>query len=108
MERVALICDELGISPVQLFEPGKNLPLTCKALPFAPVIGKSVIQSLSTLDPEYLLDRKEVAEFLHISQKTLYRRCKSGLIPFVRVERNVRFEVQTVLDYIDNFRVAPA
>ena len=69
-------------------------------------MNDEIIRSLSKLDPKHLLDRHDVAKFLHISLKTLYRRCKEGLIPFVRVKRNVRFEVRAVLEYIDHFRIA--
>ena len=63
---------------------------------------------LSKLDPYSLLTRQQVARFLHISMKTLSRRCKLGLIAFIKVERNVRFTVQAVLDYIDRYSVAPS
>ena len=62
---------------------------------------EEVKKHLSSLDPNYLLMRAEVAGFLRISLQTLYRRCKKGLIKFVKAERNVRFRAQAVLTYID-------
>lgn len=62
---------------------------------------EDVKKHLSSLDPNYLLMRKEVAGFLRISLQTLYRRCKKGLIQFVKAERNVRFRAQAVLTYIE-------
>ena len=62
---------------------------------------EEVKKHLSSLDPNYLLMRTEVAGFLRISLQTLYRRCKKGLIKFVKAERNVRFRAQAVLTYIE-------
>jgi len=56
-------------------------------------------------DPSKLLRSKFVADFLEISMQTLYRLCKKQLIDYVKSERNVRFEVQAVLKYIDTCRV---
>ena len=70
-------------------------------MPVNPFATEDVIRCLSKLDPNYLLSRAEVARFLHISLQTLYRRCKKGLIQFVKAERNVRFRAQAVLTYIE-------
>ena len=70
-------------------------------MPANPSATEDVIRCLSKLDPNYLLSRAEVARFLRISLQTLYRRCKKGLIQFVKAERNVRFTAQAVLTYIE-------
>ena len=70
-------------------------------MPANPFATEDVIRCLSKLDPHYLLRRAEVARFLRISLQTLYRRCKKGLIQFVKAERNVRFTAQAVLTYIE-------
>lgn len=57
-------------------------------------------------DPSKLLGSRFVAGFLNISMQTLYRLCKKHLIDYVKSERNVRFEVQAVLKYIETRRVA--
>lgn len=57
-------------------------------------------------DPTRLLCGKFVAGHLDISMQTLYRRCKKGLIDYIKVDRNVRFEVQAVLKYIADNRVS--
>ena len=62
---------------------------------------QEVKMRLSSMDPNYLLKRTEVAAFLRMSLQTLYRRCKKGLIKFVKAERNVRFRAQAVLTYIE-------
>ena len=62
---------------------------------------QEVKMRLSSMDPNYLLKRTEVAAFLRMSLQTLYRRCKKGLIQFVKAERNVRFRAQAVLTYIE-------
>ena len=63
------------------------------------------IKHLSKMDPKQLLRKVEVAEFMNISQQTLYRRCKAGLIPYVKVSRGVRFEAGAILNYIESYRV---
>ena len=60
---------------------------------------------LSQQDPSKLLNGKFVAKHLDMSMQTLYRLCKKQLIDYVKSERNVRFEVQAVLKYIDTCRV---
>jgi hypothetical protein len=60
---------------------------------------------LSQMDPCQLVSRKEAADFLQISEQTLYRRRKEGLIKGVIVKRNVKFEVCEVLRYIETYRV---
>lgn len=62
---------------------------------------EEVKKHLSSLDPNFLLKRTEVAAFLRMSLQTLYRRCKKGRIQFVKAERNVRFRAQAVLTYIE-------
>ena len=61
---------------------------------------------LSNQDPTRHLCGKFVARHLGISMQTLYRRCKKGLIDYIKVDRNVRFEVQAVLKYIADNRVS--
>ena len=60
---------------------------------------------LSQQDPSKLLNGKFVANHLDMSMQTLYRLCKNHLIDYVKLERNVRFEVQAVLKYIATCRV---
>ena len=70
-------------------------------MPANPFATDDVIRCLSKLDPNYLLSRAEVARFLHISLQTLYRRCKDGLILFVRKKRRIGIPVRVVLEYIE-------
>ena len=61
---------------------------------------------LSQQDPSKLLNGKFVANHLDMSMQTLHRLCKNHLIDYVKLEPNVRFEVQAVLKYIATCRVA--
>ena len=61
-------------------------------------------KQLSQMDPHQLLCCDEVSRFLKISNKTLYRCVKEGLILCVKVKRNVKFEVREVLKYIETYR----
>ncbi len=47
-----------------------------------------------------MLTAKELEQMLKISVKTLYRYVQRGLIPYVRIQSNVRFPKQQILEWI--------
>lgn len=49
---------------------------------------------------------KELEELLKISRKTIYAYTRRGLIPYIKVQSNVRFLKSQILDWIEehNFR----
>lgn len=49
---------------------------------------------------------KELEEILKISRKTLYSYTQRGLIPYIKVQSNVRFLKSQILEWIEqhNFR----
>ena len=49
----------------------------------------------------------QVAEWLGVSVSTVRRRCREGKLCFVKVNRAVRFTVQAVLKYIDQYCIPP-
>ena len=54
-----------------------------------------------------MLTAKELEHLLKISAKTLYRYVQRGLIPYVRIQSNVRFPKQQILEWIgrQNYRI---
>ncbi len=54
-----------------------------------------------------MLTAKEMEQLIKISTKTLYRYVQRGLIPYVRIQSNVRFPKQQILDWIShqNYRL---
>ena len=53
---------------------------------------------------------KELESFLKIDQKTIYRYVACGLIPYVRIQSNIRFIKQQILAWIEaqNYFPKPA
>jgi excisionase family DNA binding protein len=47
-----------------------------------------------------MLTAKKLEQLLKISVKTLYRYVQRGLIPYVRIQFNVRFSKQQILEWI--------
>lgn len=43
---------------------------------------------------------KELGQLLKISVKTIYRYVQQGLIPYVRIQSNVRFPKREILEWI--------
>lgn len=47
-----------------------------------------------------MLTAKEPEQLLKISVKTIYRYVQRGLIPYVRIQSNVRFPKREILEWI--------
>jgi predicted DNA-binding transcriptional regulator AlpA len=56
-----------------------------------------------------ILNVKELEAFLKIDQKTIYRYVSLGLIPYVRIQSNIRFVKQQIVGWIEeqNYRPNP-
>ena len=56
-----------------------------------------------------MLNVKELEALLKIDQKTIYRYVALGLIPYVRIESNIRFVKHQILEWIEekNYRPKP-
>ena len=54
-----------------------------------------------------LLTAKELEGFLKIDVKTIYSYVQRGLIPYVRIQSNVRFRKQEVFDWIEKQTYRP-
>lgn len=50
---------------------------------------------------------KELQQILKISDKTIYRYVQRGLIPYVRIQTNVRFPKQQILEWIERQSYLP-
>lgn len=56
---------------------------------------------------EELLTAKELNRFLKISVKTIYGYVQRGLIPYVRIQSNVRFPKRRILKWIEGQSYEP-
>jgi excisionase family DNA binding protein len=54
-----------------------------------------------------MLTAKEVGMVLHVSVKTLYAYVQRGLIPYVRIQSNVRFRREEILNWIEQQSYRP-
>ncbi len=55
-----------------------------------------------------LLTAKELAEILAISSKTLYNYVTRGMIPYFKIESNVRFRARDVAEWLRQHSGRPA
>lgn len=54
----------------------------------------------NVVDMPEILTAKELEAFLRIDVKTIYGYVQRGLIPYIRIQSNLRFRKQEVLDWI--------
>lgn len=54
-----------------------------------------------------MLNVKELEAFLKIDQKTIYRYVSLGLIPYVRIQSNIRFVKQQIIGWIEEQNYRP-
>ncbi len=59
------------------------------------------------MEPGVLMTAKELEALLKIDVKTIYRYVQRGLIPYVRIQSNVRFIRQQILDWIGEHNYRP-
>jgi excisionase family DNA binding protein len=58
-------------------------------------------------DPSELLTAKEVEELLRIDVKTVYSYVQRGLLPYVRIQSNVRFLRSEILKWMEERKYKP-
>lgn len=56
---------------------------------------------------EEMFTAKELERILKINVKTIYRYVQQGLIPYVRIQSNVRFPKRQILDWIERQSYQP-
>lgn len=64
--------------------------------------SKTVVLQRDSRDLPEMLTAKELEQLLKIDVKTIYRYVSLGLIPYVRIESNIRFPKQQILDWIED------
>jgi excisionase family DNA binding protein len=82
---------------------------------FAPEEAFSFIESLEAKrpavaeapDPNELMTAKEVEELLRIDVKTVYSYVKRGLLPYVKIQSNVRFLRSAILKWMEEQQYKP-
>ena len=58
-------------------------------------------------DPNDLMTAKEVEELLRIDVKTIYSYVKRGLLPYVKIQSNVRFLRSAILQWMEEKQYKP-
>lgn len=63
----------------------------------------------SALEPEAqeFLTARELEAWLKIDRKTIYSYVQRGLIPYLKIQSNIRFRREDILERVDQHRVAP-
>lgn len=54
-----------------------------------------------------ILNVKELEAFLKIDEKTIYKYVSLGLIPYVRIQSNIRFVKQQIISWIQEQNYQP-
>ena len=54
-----------------------------------------------------ILNVKELEAFLKIDQKTIYRYVALGLIPYVRIQSNIRFIKRQIISWVEEQNYEP-
>ncbi len=57
--------------------------------------------SVEATNKNELMNIAMVMDFLHCSRMTLYRRCKNGDLPFVKVNRRILFRKRDLESWLD-------
>jgi predicted DNA-binding transcriptional regulator AlpA len=78
------------------------MPQRSKFKTSEPVIGRSSQESgtLSLLEA-VMLKATDLEALLKIDVKTIYRYAQRGLIPYVRIQSNLRFRKREILEWLD-------
>lgn len=64
-------------------------------------------RELSPRDAPEMLTAKELEAMLKINVKTIYGYVQRGLIPYVRIQSNLRFPKQAILEWIEEQSYRP-
>lgn len=62
---------------------------------------------LSAKEGPEMLTAKDLEAMLQIDRKTIYSYVQRGLIPYIRIQSNVRFRKTEILDWIENQSYRP-
>lgn len=54
-----------------------------------------------------LLTARDLEELLQIDRKTIYRYAQRGLIPYVRIQSNIRFPKDAIFEWIEQQSFRP-
>jgi excisionase family DNA binding protein len=82
------------LTPEEAFSFIESLEAKSEAVPTAP-------------DPNELMTAKEVEELLRIDVKTIYSYVKRGLLPYVKIQSNVRFLRPAILQWMEERQYKP-
>jgi len=63
--------------------------------------------SFAPRDLPRLLTARDLEQLLQIDIKTVYRYVQRGLIPYVRIQSNVRFRREEILEWIEAQSFSP-
>lgn len=64
-------------------------------------VGGGVVRQLNSADVPEMLTARELEALLKIDVKTIYSYVQRGLIPYVKIQSNVRFVKREIMDWIE-------
>jgi excisionase family DNA binding protein len=78
-----------------------------EAFAFIDSLEAAPIPERASFDPNELLTAKELEEMLRIDVKTIYSYVQKGIIPYVKIQSNVRFLRSEVLKWMEERQYKP-
>lgn len=81
-------------------------PCTCSALFKGAVMDHSTPE-IQAASGEKLLTASELEAWLEIDRKTVYTYVQRGLIPYIKIQSNVRFRRSEIADWLETHSYRP-
>ncbi|MGA2147320.1 MAG: helix-turn-helix domain-containing protein [Bryobacteraceae bacterium] len=78
-----------------------------EAFSYIESLGAKNVAVPAAIDPNELMTAKEVEELLRIDVKTVYSYVKRGLLPYVKIQSNVRFLRSAMLQWMEERQYKP-
>jgi excisionase family DNA binding protein len=78
-----------------------------EAFSFIDGLEAKIAPAAASPDPSELMTAKEVEELLRIDVKTIYSYVKRGLLPYVKIQSNVRFLRSAILKWMEERQYKP-
>ncbi len=78
-----------------------------EAFSFIDGLEATATSPVTSIDPSELLTAKEVEAMLRIDVKTVYSYVQRGLLPYVKIQSNVRFVRSDILKWMEEKQYKP-
>ena len=95
-----------SLTPVQKHTKEDERPCTYSAL-FKGAVMDHNTPEIQAASGEKLLTASELEAWLEIDRKTVYTYVQRGLIPYIKIQSNVRFRRSEIADWLETHSYRP-